>query len=313
MSPSRSARIAAAVAGVAVVAGATGAVLYDREQTAAAQRAELAAATSTLTTEVSQLRHAVAAPAHDAQQTTAALRVLVAEAITGSDRDPAGVLDDVRRVADQLRGHADRLDEAAASPLPPRPAALAVAGVDPLFARLEPLDGQARDLAEHLRVSADRVEALASTATGLHVAAADYAATTQDLPTGNDPDVHATAWRAELERLAAYRAAVDEVADDAALAGLADAHVGLLDAMDGLAADALAELEAGDIDGYNARVATGVDDDVIATWREGLTAGARAALDAPGVHHLDHSRALTLGLVKELDNLRRSSRLALAG
>lgn len=313
MSPSRPARLAAAIAGVAVVAGATGAILHGREQSAAAQRAELAAATSTLTSEVAQVRNAVAAPVHDAQQTTAALRVLVAEAITGSDRAPGDVLADVERAADHLRDQAGRLEASASTPLPSRPDTLTIAGVDPLFARLDPLDEQARDLAEHLRASADQVTSLAAAVTALQTAAADYADATRDLPTGNDPDVHATAWRAEIERLATYRAAVDEAADHAALDGLVAAHTALLDALDVLAADALAELEAGDVDGYNARVAAGVDDEVVAAWREGVAAGADTALDAPAIHHLDRSRALTLGLVKELDNVRRSSRLALDG
>ena len=313
MSPSRPARLAAALAGLAVVAGATGAVLYGREQSAAAQRAELAAATSTLTSEVSQVRHAVAAPVHDAQQTTASLRVLVAEAITGSERAPADVLADVQRAADQLHGQAERLEASASTPFPSRPDALTLAGVDPLFARLEPLDEQARDLAEHLRGSADRVTSLVAAVTALQTAAVDYADATQDLPTGADPDVHATAWRAEIDRLATYRAAVDDAAGHAALDGLVAAHTGLLDALDALAADALAELEAGDVDGYNARVAAGIDDEVIATWRERLAAGADTALDAPTIRHLDRSRALTLGLVKELDNVRRSTRLALDG
>ncbi|MEX2504296.1 MAG: hypothetical protein WD378_05565 [Egicoccus sp.] len=313
MSFSRPARLAGALAAVAVVAGTTGAVVHDREQAAAVERAELAAATSTLTSEVSQLRHAVAAPVHDTQQTTAALQVLVAEAITGSDRAPADVLEDVQRVTDQLRSQAERLDEAASAPLPSRSGTLPVAGLDPLFARLEPLDEQARGLAVHLRESADRVEQLAGAATHLQVAAAEYAASSGELPDGEDPDVHATAWRAELERLAVYRTAVDEAADHAALGGLADAHAGLLDALETLAADALAELEAGDIDGYNARVAAGVEDEVIATWREGLSVGADAALEAPAMDHLERSRGLTLGLVKELDNVRRSSQLAIAG
>lgn len=123
--------------------------------------------------------------------------------------------------------------------------------------------------------------------------------------------MHATAWRAERERLAAYRAAVDEAAGHEALRELAGAHAGLLEALDTLAGDALAELEAGDIDGYNARVAAGVDDAALTAWREGLAAGADAALDGPTLDHLDRSRALALGLVKELDNVRRSSQLAL--
>lgn len=313
MSISRPARLGAAVAGVAVLAGAAGVTVNERQQAAVAERAELAAATSTLTSEVSQLRHAVAAPVHDAQQTTAALQVLAAEAVTGSDRDPADVLADVHRVGERLRSQADRIEEAAAAPLPTRPGALPTEGLDPLFARLEPLDEQARNLADHLRDSADGVGQLAQAATDLHLAATTYADSSGDLPTGEDPDVHATAWRAERERLAAYRAAVDEAAGHAALTGLADAHTGLLDALDALAADALAELEAGDIEGYNARVAAGVDDEVVATWREGLTSGADTALDAAALTHLDRSRALTLGLVKELDNVRRSSRLALDG
>lgn len=312
MPANRPGRATAALLGLVVAGGVTAAVVDARSATAEAHRAELAAASTELGRDVSQLRHRVAAPAHDAQQATAALQVLVAEAVTGSHRDAAAVSADIERLGDQLRRQADRLEDAAAQPLPPRPEALPVTSVDPLFARLAPLDEQVQDVAAHLRETATQVGELAAAAERLHAAAADYAAATDSLPDGDDPDVHATAWRNELARLEDYRAAVDTAAGFEGLAQLAGAHAGLVEALEGLATDALAELEAGDIEGYNARVEAGVGDDAITTWQSELQAAVAPALDAPAVRHLERSRALTLGLVKELDNLRRSSNGALA-
>ncbi|MFA9446837.1 hypothetical protein [Egicoccus sp. AB-alg6-2] len=305
----------ATLLGLALVAGAAGATISARSATAEAERverAELAAASTDLARELAQLRAVVAAPTHDAQQTTAALQVLTAEAITGSDRDPAAVAADIERQAALLRDQADRIEEAAAVPMPDRPDALPVADVDPLFARIDPLEDQLLDLAEDLRASADAVTELGAVAAGLHGAAADYAATVDAMPEGDDPDVHATAWRNERSRLADYRAAVEQAASFPGIEDLAAAHAELLDALDAFADESLAALEAGDVDGYNARVAAGVGDDVLATWRSGLEAGAETALESPAILQLDRSRALALGVVKELDNVRRSSNSALA-
>ncbi|MFA9430550.1 hypothetical protein [Egicoccus sp. AB-alg2] len=312
MPASRPGRATAGLVGVLLAVGATGAVLDARNTTAEAQRAELAAARGELNRDLAALRATLSSPAHDAQQTAAALQVVAAEAVTGSERDADRVAEDAQRLTDDLARQADRLEDAADHPLPSRPAALPVESADPLFARLQPLDDQTLTVAEHLRASANEVLALTTAATALQEAAATYAAATDDLPEGDDPDVHARAWRQERERLAAYREAVEEAADVEGLHQLAAAHGHLLDALEELAADALAALDDDDVDAYNDRVADGIGDDALETWREELRSGAEQALEAAPLRHLERSRALTLGLIKELDNVRRSSNGTLA-
>jgi len=303
----RPGRATAGLLGVLLAVAVAGVLVNARSASNEAQRVEQQTARAELTRDVATLRATVAGPTRDAEQTAAALEVVAAESLTGSDREPAQIAADAERLVEELRGHADRLEEAAGHPLPTRPAALPVARADALFARLQPLDDQTMDVVAHLRASADRIETITAAATALQEAATTYAAATGDLPDGDDPDVHARAWREERDRLAAYRQAVDAAAEVEGLDALAAAHAHLVDALDDLAAGALATLGDGDVDAYNDRVAAGIGDDDLADWRGRLQAGADEALASKPLAHIDRSRRLALGLVRELETVRRTT------
>lgn len=304
MPAARPARATATLLSIALVA-VGGAALLQVRADAAAQEAERRAAQHELDREVVALRTELATPAHVAERTTADLLVAVVESVTGSERDAASVRGTLDRLIADLREAADRIDEAAAQPMPDRPDAIDAETADTVIDRLHGVGAQAGEVAAQLRGAADEAEAFTTAAHELSAAAASYAATTADLPDSDDPDVLATAWRSERERLADYRAAVDRAAEAPGLEELAGSHDALVSTLTELADDAVAALEAGDIDGYNARLAEVTGDDDVSSLGDRLVAATEDALDAATVRELEQARTAVLTLLIDLEDLRR--------
>ncbi|MEX1164549.1 MAG: hypothetical protein WEB03_13330 [Nitriliruptor sp.] len=276
----------------------------DAEATANEQRearAELAA-------DLAEVRDAVAVPARDGQNVASALlrHQLALIAGEGPDTDVGD-----RLVAD-LQEAADELEAASTTPLPERPQMLPVATIDPIYARLEGLEGQAADLAATYRDAAEHASASIGSVRALEAAALTYADSTDQLPSGDDPDVVADAWRAERDQLEAYASAVADAADDPVVAPLAEAHDQLVTGLRTFADDAIERLEADDLDGYNALLAErlGGDDPFgfAAQLAEAREEVSQEALAGP----LEDARARGLGLLTELEELRRITPAQLA-
>jgi hypothetical protein len=260
-----------------------------------------------LAADIGEVRDTIATPARDGQNTASALlrHQLLLIAGEGPDTEVGD-----RLVAD-LREAADELADAATTPLPERPAILPVATVDPIYDRLSGLEDQAADLAETYRVAADETEQALAAVRDLEAAAVAYA-DTSSLPSTDDPDAVADVWRAETDRLDAYQEAIDTAADAPAAAPLAAAHQQLVTGMRELTDDALARLGADDVDGYNALLSDrlGQDDPFgfSAALEEARAQVADEAIDGP----LDDARERGLGLLTELDELRRTTPAQLA-
>jgi hypothetical protein len=297
-------RTTAGIVGAALLVGGGAAVVQARES-AAAQEAERRAAQQELDRDVTALRTDLAAPAHVAERAANDLLVAVVESVTGSERDADAVRATLETLVADLRAAADELDEAAAGELPDRPEALPVQAADDVFGRLEDVETRAATVADELRRTADRAEAFATAAHDLTSAASAYAAATADLPDSDDPDTLATAWRAERERLAAYAEAVEAAGGIEGLEELAGSHGELVDVMRTLADDAVAALEAGDIDGYNARLAEALDGGLAGSLGDDLVGATEAALGAATVDELQRTREAVLELLLDLEDLRR--------
>jgi hypothetical protein len=301
----RTSRATASLLAAALVAAGGTAVVQARTSAAAAEEAERRAAQHELDREVFALRTGLAEPAHTAERSAADLLVIVVETVTGSERDAGSVRGTLDVLVDDLRAAADQLDEAAAQPLPVRPQTVPVQTADAVFVRLQGLDDRAGDVAGQLREAADRAEAFASASHELSTAAAEYAASTDELPDSDDPEVLATAWRAERDRLATYREAVDVATATDGLQELAVTHAELVDALQTLADDAVEALEAGDVDGYNSRLAELLGDQDADALGAELLAATEAALEAATLDELQQARTAALELLIELEDLRR--------
>jgi hypothetical protein len=276
----------------------------DAEATAAEQRT----ARADLAADLGEVRRTIADPARSGQGAASALLRHQLLLIAG-DR-PDGEVGE-RLVAD-LRTAADELGEAATTPMPERPTILPVATVDPIYDRLSGLEDQAADLAGTYRDAADEAETALAALTELETAALRYADESGDVPTSDDPDTVASAWRAERDRLETYRAAVDAAAQRPATAQLAEAHDGLVSGMEQLTADALERLEDGDLDGYNALIAERLGGDDPFGFAGALEAARTEASDAAIDGPLEDARARGLGLLTELEELRRITPAQLA-
>jgi hypothetical protein len=298
-------RATASLVGAAVLAASGMAIVQVRSEAAAAAEAEQLAAQQELDRDVYALRTELVTPAHLAERSAADLLVTVVETVTGSARDNEAVRATLDTLVEDLHAAADQLDEGANQPLPARPQAVPIVTADAVFERLETIEVTAGEVAAQLRQAAERAETFASAAHGLSSAATTYAASTGDLPESDDPDVLATAWRAERERLDAYRQAVDVAADTEGLEELATSHHELIETLRSLADDAVTALEAGDIDGYNARLAAVLDDEDASSVGDDLIAATEAALEAAAVSELHEARTAVLELLIDLEDLRR--------
>jgi hypothetical protein len=301
----RHARLTSLLLGLALVAATGLALLQVRADAAAEEEAERRAAQHELDREVFELRNELATPAHAAERTTAELLVAVVETVTGSERDPEAVRATLDRLIGDLHAAADHLEEAAAQPMPTRPQAIPVPTADAIFARLQGVEDQAAELAAQVRQTAEEAEAFATAAHELSSAAAAYAASTQQLPDSDDPDVLADAWRAERDHLDRYRDAVDLAADTAGLEELAGSHAEFVDTLRTLADDSVAALEAGNVDGYNARLEEVLGDEDASALTDELVTATEQALEAATLRELQETRRALLELLIDLEDLRR--------
>jgi hypothetical protein len=301
----RTSRATAGLLAAALVAAGGAATVQARSAAVAAEEAERRTAQHELDREVFALRTGLAEPAHTAERSAADLLVTVVETVTGSERDAGSVRETLDALVDDLRTAADQLDETAAQPLPARPETVPVQTAEAVFARLELLEDRAGDVAAQLREAADHAEVFASASHELSTAAAEYAASTDELPDSDDPEVLATAWRAERDRLATYREAVDVAVETEGLEELAGTHAELVNALQALADDAVEALDAGDVDGYNDRLADVLGDRDTDTLGEDLVAATEAALDAATLSELQQARTAALELLIDLEDLRR--------
>lgn len=303
--PTRRRRRRAAAGVVAVLllggGGYAAAEVRSAENTAASEARE--AGERDLLAAVGDARTDLNDPAREGEAAaTELLRAQVA-ALSGEPSDP----DTVEGLLAQLRGAADDLDEAAAAPMPQRPSAVPVAAADPVFARLDTLRDQAGDVAGRFRDTADATAEWNAALTEMTAAAATYAEAAEGLPDSDDPEVVADAWRAERDLLDTYRADLDAVSPPSvgpSLQPLVDAQLVLVDGMSELADDAVAALEAGDVDTY----ADLLDDRLSGSDRFGVSSALADAREQVGRDltssgPLETARAHALGLVTELERL----------
>lgn len=293
---------------VAVIALAVALIAVQLRATTAAAEAEArAVAEHQLTSDVHTFREALAAPAQEARTTAASLRLLLAETVSGSAAaGDAATLDTLQARATTLRGAADQLDTAAASPQPRRPADLPAEDVDALLQRLGPVDAQAHGAAALLRDAAADAVATAQAAHGLHAAVADLVDHTQELPDGDEPEVIVEAWAAEAELHAAYLDAIEAADDIPALAPLTVVHRDLAERLRVVADDGAEALADGDLDAYNERLAEQLGALDAEELRDELREATASAL-AAAVADVEAAEEHALGLLHELERLRRDT------
>jgi hypothetical protein len=304
-------RAATTITAVAVAVAAVAGLVQARNATGHAQAQARADAQQQLSNELRMVRAAFATPAHAGSDATAALRILAAGAILGSERDTADLAADLDRRLATLRDAADALEDASVHPIPDRPSALRVAVVDEVFGQLEPLDDQAARTATHLRDAADHTARVTAASLDLARAASDYAAGSDELPDSDDPEQIASAWRDELDRLADYDAAVSTAETVAAAAPLAQAHRELVDHLIGLANAAIDDLEGDDVDAYNERLTDELGRDSLDALTTEVADASQAVLD-PTLRELELAQDHVLGLLDQLERIRRATPATIA-
>lgn len=270
---------------------------------AAATEAERRAASAEFARDVAAVRTTIADPAREGQTAATALLRHQLSLVAGEVPDPA-VGDGL---VEQLQAAGAELADAAGTPMPPRPTILPVATVDPVFDRLRGLEEQAADLAVRFEVAADDAASWLAAVRDLDEAALTYAASTEQLPDSDDPDALASAWRAEHERLEPYADAIERAGEHEASAPLADAHALLVDGMGDTTEEAVALLEAGDVDAYNALIADRLSGDDPFGFGAALETARAEIADAAIEGDLEETRARALGLLTELEELRRAA------
>jgi hypothetical protein len=303
-------RATAIVAAVALLAAVV-ALVQLRASSAAADEAaaEQAAADLEVASDLRSVRERLAVPAMDARATTASLRVLVADAVTGAAVAEEPTLDPLETITDRttsLRETAVRLSHAADRSLPLRSAAVSSPTIEAVLQRVDPVAAQAKTTAEHLHNAAQEADELAAAALALHTAAQVFVASTGDLPDSDDPDVVAAAWTDERDRLDAYLDAIEAAEELPALQALAAVHRDVAEPLADFADAAAAALGDGDLDAYNGQLADGFTSFDVEAVREALVAATTQALPT-AVDQLEQAENRALGLVNELERLRRAT------
>jgi hypothetical protein len=285
-----------ALAAVAVVAGmrsAASEAALDEERQA---RAEFAR-------DMGELRRSLSVPAQDARTATSALRTNLAELVTGSDRDLSTVAYDRASLVESLREAADELEANSEVDAPDGHEELPGDTVEPALRRLDGLDEQTRRVASQLRTAADETEQWADTAEELLASAEALLAL--DAPQTDDPDALAGWWREELETLAPYREAAENAAEHEDLAALGEAHLQLVEGLETVAELAVTRLEEGDVDGYNELLGKRIADEDPFGFNAALDEAVEQTLTRGPVAEIEDAQERTLGLLAEIDKLRR--------
>jgi hypothetical protein len=266
--------------------------------------ADADAAMSALIADVDGARTSMTEPAFAGRDDAALLRLLLAEAVVGGDRDADRVSEQITEVAARLDDAADALDTAAATPPPSGPPELSSDSSEPFLVRLDALQEQSNNVATRLRTAADGAVVVSSAALDLHDAARHFADIDAERTDSSDPDVLAAAWAEDLERLTDYDDAARAAAEFAPLEAHAEAHLEVTAALTELAHTAVGHLEAGDVDAYNALLDDALTDP--AHLLEELEPSLALSLDAV-VSDAEAAEGRTLGLLSELDQLRAAT------
>jgi hypothetical protein len=302
--PARVPRVALLL-GVVLALLATVLVVEQRASSHEAAEAERRQARAQLASDVGDLRRSLAAPAHDANRATTALRVNLAEHVTGADRDIDAIEEHRDALVAALREAADDLDEHSELRDPAGHEELPSDTVEPVLERLDGLDEQARWVAAQLRVAADEAERWGETAGALRAATEELIAL--DLPDTDDPDALAQRWRSEAETLEPYREAAEAASEREDLEALGQAHLRLVEGLEELAGDAVERLEAEDVNGYNALLEERLGDDDPFGFRSSLDGAVEESLSSGPIAEVEDAQERTLGLLVELEQLRRST------
>jgi hypothetical protein len=231
-------------------------------------------------------RLALTEPAFAARDDAAQLRLLLAEAAIGSDRDSGRVVQHLTEVTDRLEAAADELDG------------------PPAAGDLDALHAQASDVALHLRSAADGAVDLTHAAIELNGAATRFVdAEVHDAPL-DDPDLLADAWEKDLERLEDYEAAANDAADHAPLEAHAAAHREVAAELTRLAQDAIDHLDDGGLDAYNASLEDRITEvePLVAELQPSLERSVEAM-----VSETETAEGRVLGLLSELEQLRATT------
>jgi hypothetical protein len=288
--------LAFAVAAAAVVTGM-------RSAATEASLAEERQARTEFARDMGEQRRSLTVPAQQARTATAELRLNLAELVTGSDRDLDAIGDDRAALVDSLREAADALEASSDLRAPDAHERLPDEAVEPVLRRLDGLDEQTRWVAAQLRTAADESEEWASDAEQLLASADDLLA--MDAPDTDDPDALAAWWREELETLEPYRAAAENAAEHEDLAALGEAHLQLVEGLETVAELAATRLERGDVDGYNELLGKRIADEDPFGFRAALDEAVEETVTRGPIAEVEDAQERTLGLLNELERLRR--------
>jgi hypothetical protein len=284
---------------LAAAAVVTGMRASDADQALAEERQ----ARTEFARDMGDLRRSLTVPAQQARTATAALRVNLAELVTGSDRDLETIAHDRAALVEALREAADELDANSEISAPDAHEELPDETVEPALRRLDGLDEQTRWVAAQLRTAADDTEQWAATAEELLASA--EALLTLDAPQTDDPEALAAWWREELEMLEPYREAAEAAAEHEDLSALGEAHLQLVDGLETVAELAVTRLEREDVDAYNELLGKRIADEDPFGFNAALDEAIEETLTRGPVAEVEDAQERTLGLLSELEQLRR--------
>ncbi len=264
--------ILATIVTLMLVVGLVVSVDQLRGTLADARERERIEAQSAFAGELAATRAALRAPADEVRGDLAAARLLLAELLLGSEREPEDVRSEVSAHARRLLDHADELLAAAERPAPAASEVVPVQLVRASLSDLGPLQGSASRLAEDLRAAAAELDATALAATRYRDALEGFVATTGDLPDAERPAEVVDAWDEEADRLEELRDALERLDLNPVLQPLIAAHLDELTAFRSFTDEAIDTLEAGEVDEHNDLVERTFDEERLTTVSERLHA-----------------------------------------
>jgi hypothetical protein len=302
----------AVITGLALTLAVSGVLVleHQRQQTATAREADVAAARASLAGELAPLHAELHAAAHAARTDLASTRLLVTELLTSDERDTEAIVADLETRVAALRDVASTLEGTARDAAPTMPADLPSEEAEPALRTVTEATGLSVALADELHTRLDDLETRldgAAVLAGTFDAIADVTA----LPETDDADDWSAAWAEEQERLEELRDDVAPLLTEPTLGPLAGAQLALLDELERLATDAADALDDGDIDAHNDRVAE-LDDERVAELTEGVQASLTSTLTALTVP-LELTEDAATGTTHLLEELRRTASGAAAG
>lgn len=220
-------------------------------------------------------------PAVAVGRTATDLRTALEDHLVATDRVPGDLDREVATTIRQLEALREELATLTARELPPIDTEVDVEASRLVLVELEQLRVDAGALVEQLDDLVAGAPAWSTAVTRLDAALAAHREVVQDKPETTDPAELAAGWRGELDPLATLRARAEAAAEVPGLAEWAAAHRQYATGTTDFVEEAVALLEGGDLDEYNALYEDTFDVEDPFGFLAAARAGADTALGGP--------------------------------